>query len=211
MPMTLLDSALVGGSLEYLLRSGSLSLEEEQSGTLQVSILKDAAAQCFVHKDTIKAAGYRWHPTWKQWGRCKFGQGEGFLSLLKAGVLTASEQEGTLVVSNGFGTTYDARASISQAGFHWDKQSRTYRMENATEKQLEAVRKFNEKTQPKPPFQYGRRSFVGLEALYVGMPSAEPCKPSAKHLLGSEEAVQSWNEFNDEYDWSDGMYGGTPF
>jgi hypothetical protein len=210
MPMTLLDSALVGGSLEYLLRSGSLSLEEEQSGTLQVSILKDAAAQCFVHKDTIKAAGYRWHPTWNQWGKCRSGQ-EGFFSLLKAGALTASEQEGALVVSNAFGTTYDARKSISKAGFLWDKESKTYLMKNATEKQREAVRKINEKAQTKPLFQVGGRSLVGLERLFVGMPPAEPHRHSAHYLLGSEEAVQSWNEFNDEYDWSDGMYGGTPF
>ena len=133
-------------TLAELLASGAISREEKNTNDIEVCALKDATAKCFDHKEAFKADGYRWNAAWKQWGRCTFKAEAGLFDLLKMGVLTASEQENnSLVVSDGFGKTYDARGAINQAGFRWDKASKTYRMESATQKQCDAVKAINEK------------------------------------------------------------------
>ena len=133
-------------TLAELLASGAISREEKKTDSIEVFILKDATGKCFDHKEAIKADGYKWNAAWKQWGRCTFKAEASLFDLLKMGVLTASEQDGNiLVVSDGFGKTYDARGAINHAGFRWDKASKTYRMESATQKQCDAVKAINEK------------------------------------------------------------------
>ena len=46
------------------------------------------------------------------------------------------------------------------------------------------------------------------DCCYVGMPLKD-YQPSAEYLLGSKEAVDRWNYFHDNYDFSCGMYGAS--
>jgi hypothetical protein len=203
-------------TMEALVASGAIVRENKTTGKITVSVLEDGTAKCSHYTDAIRQEGYRWNPTWKQWGRCKFDLDESLFSLLQSGVLTVSESGGVLVVSNGFGTAYDARASISQAGFRWNKESKKYVMDNATGKQRDAVKNINEKAQPKlPTSAWGWCDAIKHcpleDRCWVGMPPSKPYKLSTQHIIGSEEAIRRWNEFHDRCDNSSySMYGGTP-
>ena len=203
-------------TMDALVASGAIVCENKTVGNITVSVLKDGTSKCSHHIDAFKQQGYRWNPTWKQWGKCKFNLNESFFPLLQSGVLTVSESGGAMVVSNGFGTAHDARASISQAGFRWNNESKKYVMDNPTEEQRDAVKIINEKAQPKLPISASgwcdAIKHCPLEdRCWVGMPPSKPYKPSSRHIIGSEEAIRRWNEFHDRCDDSAySMYGGTP-
>ena len=102
-------------NLAELLASGAICRDNKKIDSIEVFILKDATGKCFDHKEAIKADGYKWNAAWKQWGRCTFKAEAGLFDLLKMGVLTASEQDGNvLVVSDGFGCSYSILADSIQ-------------------------------------------------------------------------------------------------
>jgi hypothetical protein len=136
--------------LESLVASGLLFRVQEKtemkSGSLRVTILKDGSAKTREHRDAIKAEGYRWNWIRGQWGKCEIDDlKKEFGLLLKAGVLTASEEEGgALVVKGGFGKTYLARESIRKVGFVFDREKKVYFMQTPNDKMRRCVKKNNE-------------------------------------------------------------------
>jgi len=131
-------------SLASLVESGAITCKSTKTDAIDVVVLQDGTATCFDHREAVKAGGYVWNVARKEWGRCAYTPDVLLSDLLKMSILTASVQDcGALVVSNGFGNTFDARRVILQKGFRWDKASKTYRLVDATLQQRDAVHAIN--------------------------------------------------------------------
>jgi hypothetical protein len=131
-------------SLARLVESGAITCKSTKTDAIDVVVLQDGTATCFDHREAVKAEGYMYNVARKEWGRCAYTHAARLSGLLKMGILTASVQDnGALVVSNGFGNTFDARRVIVQKGFRWDKASKTYRLVDATLQQRDAVHAIN--------------------------------------------------------------------
>ena len=131
-------------SLASLVESSAITCKSTKTDAIDVVVLQDGTATCFDHREAVKAEGYMYNVARKEWGRCAYTHAARLSGLLKMGILTASVQDnGALVVSNGFGNTFDARRVIVQKGFRWDKASKTYRLVDATQQQRDAVHAIN--------------------------------------------------------------------
>jgi hypothetical protein len=129
-------------SLASLVESGAITCKSTKTDAIDVVVLKDATAMCFDHREAVKAEGYMWNVARKEWGRCAYTTEARLSDLLKMGILTASVQDcGALVVSNGFGNTFDARRVMMQKGFRWDKASKTYRRSSSTMRYTPSTRR----------------------------------------------------------------------
>ena len=144
-----------------------------KSGSIRVTILKDGSAKTYEHRDDIKAEGYRWNWIRGQWGKCEIDDlKKEFGLLLKAGVLTALEEGGALVVKDGFGGTYDARESIRNAGrFVFDTKKKVYFMQTPNDKMRRCVKQINEpykNTKPKSLAEHATIMYEPFDAVRVG-------------------------------------------
>ena len=215
-------------------QNGAIRMTERQLGPLAVTTLADGTETCYSHREALKEYGFRWNSALKQWGRCvciSTGKPK-VLELLQMGVLNASELPGGVVVSitSGFGSTYDFQHSLEAADFRFHRADKSYR-KNASDKMLDAVRQVNasvaahveaaakarrqkrrrDEEQTFQPISDGiERALDAYMArkravCYVGM-ALPATQPSAEYLLGSKEAVDRWNYFHDNYDFSCGMY-----